>query len=110
MVRSLFWWRLRFFFCFHTDLFAFAGKNRVLTGEAGAIYAVAVALAHVGNAGVSEQACNICADAFVVFHFFHVRDLFVCVTISFVSKCIFLSSEMSQPELMVCKCLNVWLS
>ena len=42
-----------------------AGENRVLAGKAGAIDAVVAAMrAHVGNAGVLEQACwamcNIC--------------------------------------------------
>ena len=50
----------------------FADANRVLAGKAGAIDAlVAVMRAHVGNAGVSKQACkamwNICVDgAFAV--------------------------------------------
>ena len=35
-----------------------AGENQVLAGKAGAIDAVVAAMrAHVGNAGVSEQAC-----------------------------------------------------
>ena len=43
-----------------------AGENQVLAGKAGAIDAVVAAMrAHVGNAGVSEEACgamiNICA-------------------------------------------------
>ena len=44
-----------------------AGENKVLAGKAGAIDAVVAAMrAHVGNAGVLEQACramnNICAN------------------------------------------------
>ena len=35
------------------------GENQVLAGKAGAIDAVVAAMrAHVGNAGVSEQACG----------------------------------------------------
>ena len=51
-----------------------AGENQVLAGKAGAIGAVVAAMrAHVGNAGVLEQACgamiNICANgAFGVYH------------------------------------------
>ena len=44
-----------------------AGENQVLAGKAGAIDAVVAAMrAHVGNAGVLEQACwamwNICVN------------------------------------------------
>ena len=36
-----------------------AGHNQVLAGKAGAIDAVVAAMrAHVGNAGVSKQACS----------------------------------------------------
>jgi hypothetical protein len=36
-----------------------AGENKVLAAKAGAIDAVVAAMrAHVGNAGVSEQACR----------------------------------------------------
>ena len=51
-----------------------AGENQALAGKAGAIEAVVAAMrAHVGNAGVSENACmamgNICVNgAFGVGH------------------------------------------
>ena len=55
-------------------MFAIAGENKVLAGKAGAIDAVVAAMrAHVGNAGVSEQACwamkNICVNGACRFGF-----------------------------------------
>ena len=52
----------------------FVGENKMLAGKAGAIDAVVTVMrAHVGNAGVSEQACramsNICVNKGALFAF-----------------------------------------